>query len=579
MVNETVAWLSHIGIGVANRAPVLRPAVMLVAVLAGALPGQAPRLVDSITQPLAYLSLEAAPAAPTGSSARRQPSAVQSLLADPALAALLAPASTSSTPAATSASDGATKALALVRGLLARSSGELEIALTGVVPDVGQPLLVLRARLHDGEAKRLQDVLAAGELAAPSRQLGSRQAYRLRGDGRDGVGQEVELAVVGDDLVVGNDTLVFAELLQPAAPTVTTASVATTGLAADPRYQALRKQSAASPGALRLYVDWPRLGQRLRSSLDGMPGALLASSGLGTARAVMATVDAANGGFAATLLLDFAADGPTSSAAAAPAASLAGWFAAVQPVAARTLLGELPNRGLGGLVLSVGLAGIFADSHDGAHLLHDIEHAFDEYGLDWQRNVESRLGDLGTVQLQLARSTQAAAELRSVYALKTKGRNAATELFADLRRATEAHGLGRLVGGRERRGVEVLELRGRGPNDLVVYVAAGEDELLIATEAEIVAAAAEAARNAGKPRARREQLVTSAVQSLGSDRVAGLFDVDLVPLFEQLAAVLGGVAGAPKLDLSQLPKRHVGCLDLQPSDSGTLLRIRVLSSR
>ena len=133
--------MSHAGTTIALRRLVSRFSLQLAAALvaAAAVSAQAPRLVDSVEAPLAYMSMEVAPVA---AGARSQPGPVQKLLADPALGVLLGGSDAA----------GATRALALVRGLLTRNSGELEIALTGVVPDGGQPLLVLRARRGDGGA-------------------------------------------------------------------------------------------------------------------------------------------------------------------------------------------------------------------------------------------------------------------------------------------------------------------------------------------------------------------------------------------------------------------------------------------
>jgi hypothetical protein len=220
---------------------------------------------------------------------------------------------------------------------------------------------------------------------------------------------------------------------------------------------------------------------------------------------------------------------------------------------------------------------MLARSHSGEHLLHDLEHAFDEYGLDFQRNVLSRLGAQGTVQLQLARSERAGAELRSVYALRTKGRNAAVDLLGDVRRATEAAGIGRIVPMRERR-IELVEIRSAGPHASVAYVAAHEDDLLLSSDAESLAAAIDDMRSAGRARTRRDQIVGNAVQALGSERVAGLFDVDLAPLFTQFANAVAA-SGGTRLDLSQQPKRHVGTLDVQRNDDGVIVRISVISSR
>jgi hypothetical protein len=573
--------MSHAGTAVALQRLVSRflLSIAVAMVAAAAVSAQAPRLVDSVEAPLAYMSMEVAPVA---AGARSQPGPVQKLLADPALGVLLGGSDAA----------GATRALALVRGLLTRNSGELEIALTGVVPNGGQPLLVLRARLLQSESKRLREVLDAGELAAPGRRFGANKAYRLRdaasqeSAGRDGIGHEVELALVGDDLVVGNDTLAFATLLDPSKPAAVTAATPRKGLAADPHYRVLSTQSKVGAGALRVYVDWPRLGQRLRPSLEGLPGALLRSSGLDSARGVMLTVEGSGAAFAVKLLLDLPKhgaggrpDGRTHGGGSESDAysELAGWLASVQPVAPRALVNELPGGGLGGLVLSVDLARMLARSPSGEHLLHDLEHAFDEYGLDFQRNVLSRLGAQGTVQLQLARSGRAGAELRSVYALRTKGRNAAVDLLGDVRRATEAAGIGRLVPMRERR-LELVEIRSAVLHASVAYLAAHEDDLLLSSDAESLAAAIDDMRSVGRARTRRDQIVGNAVQALGNERVAGLFDVDLAPLFTQFANAVTASGGA-RLDLSQQPKRHVGTLDVQRKDDGVIVRISVISSR
>ena len=78
----------------------------------------AQRLVDSIEAPLLYMALTA------GTGTQQAPKAVQKLLADPAFDALF--------DDGLAAKDATGRALALVRGVLARSAGDLEIALTGV---------------------------------------------------------------------------------------------------------------------------------------------------------------------------------------------------------------------------------------------------------------------------------------------------------------------------------------------------------------------------------------------------------------------------------------------------------------
>lgn len=546
--------------------------------------GQAPRLVDSIESPVAYLCLEAMPATGNGAGntagdTARTPGPVQRLLADPSLDALFG---VSVGVPATSSSSG--RALALVRGVLARSSGELELALTGVLPSAGQPMLILRARLQRAEADRLQMALDGDELAEPARQLGSRTTYRLRGDrgGREGEGRDVELALVGADLIVGNDGTAMREVLAP-PPRVTSATPARAVLSAQPRFQAMRQRLPATPGSLWLYGDWPRLRDRLEASMTGVPGWLLGSSGLGSARAIMVSVAAAQADFTATLLLDFENGAIDRPGMKRRGPDIDGWFAAAEPVPARTLLPELPASGLGGLVLSVDLASVARRSRDSAHVLRKLADGFTRYGLDFERNVLVRLGTRGTVQLHVgqllgARGTEAATEVNAVWSLRTKNKKAAGDLFADLRRVAEAEGIGRMLPAkdgkeRERRPVDLLEVR---HGDASMFVAAHDDVLLLAADAETLNAAVDDVRRAGRSRKGGES-AASTIQAIGGDEVAGLFDLDLEPLFEQVAAAF--TAAGARLDLSALPKRHVGYLDLQRRDGGTVVRVSVLSSR
>ena len=78
----------------------------------------------------------------------------------------------------------------------------------------------------------------------------------------------------------------------------------------------------------------------------------------------------------------------------------------------------------------------------------------------------------------------------------------------------------------------------------------------------------------GKPRARRAD---GAIAAIAGENVAGLFDLDLQPLFERLTSAFTGAA--TRLDLSSLPRRHVGYLDLQHHGDDTIVRVRGLSSR
>jgi hypothetical protein len=78
-----------------------------------------------------------------------------------------------------------------------------------------------------------------------------------------------------------------------------------------------------------------------------------------------------------------------------------------------------------------------------------------------------------------------------------------------------------------------------------------------------------------RARLRREQ--AAAVAAAGGKEIAGLFDLDLEPLFEQIAAALG--KAAINVDFSQLPKRHSGFVDLQRGSAGSVVRVSVTAAR
>ncbi len=561
--------------------------MLMAAAVVGSAPTQdrtagAPRLADCIEAPYAYLRLDRVADAPGAAGPRAGAGSVHRLLADPALDAVLGTGV---------GADGSTRALSLVRGMLHRGPGELELVLTGIVGRQGAPLLLLRASLLRDEADRLrlvlegggvaagaaegEDATAAGALATRHRLVGERQTWRLRGGG-EGPGEVVELALLGDDLVVGNDGSAMREVLE-VDPTRTSATPDRLVLSADPRFTSLHDRIDTPKGSLLVYGDWARLGQRLRGASSGATAQLLGSSGLGAAKPIMITVTPMRADLAATLLLEFD-ERATGGGRGGPrgASDIDGWFAATQPVAAKTLLRELPRGGLGGLVLSVDLAAVAASSPRSAHLIWDLRRAFRDFGLDFERNVLSRLGARGTVQLHFGPLAEgsAFAAVAPVYAVRAKSRAAAHHLFSDLRRVVETTGLGALVdvevedgGGRR---AEVLELR--RDREVSACIGVHDESLLLAEDRDTLTQVLEDLHQ-NRPRGRRDQAAGAAVQSIGGERVAGLFDLDLSPLFERIAAALPGV------DVSALPARHVGYLDTEDRESGTLVRVRVLSSR
>ncbi|MCA8974612.1 MAG: hypothetical protein KDC98_07810 [Planctomycetes bacterium] len=558
----------------------------------------APRLLDTIEAPILYLTLGANAGEPQAGEpqGRTQRHSVQRLLADPAFDTLFGGAVAGGGSGTETSS---TRALALVRGVLGRSSGELEIALTGVVPRGGQPLLVLRAQLQVGEAERLQGALSteSAGLARPHRVLNGRQTYAMLGADGHGTGEvaspgeQVELALVGHDLVVANDGTAIEELLAPDLRTSATRKV----LSSDPRYLRLQSRLEASAGSLVVYGDWPRLGQRLdlgprrEAGADGrapgVPAFVLQWSGLGSARAVMASLSCADDDFTGTVLLDFdvaAEPRPARGDRRWPrqhqgGLGIDGWFASALSIPARTLVQDLPGGGLGGLVLAVDLRDIAQRSHRGAELLHHLRDSFEDFGLDFERNVLSRLGERGTAQLLFRRvEGQAPTEIASIYAVGAISRKAASDLFTDLRRAAEQHGTGRLLPGRPRRSTEILELRPH-PAAPPTLLAVDDASILVAFDVTTIDDYLVETKKAQKHRGKRDATVSRAIQKIGGNEVAGLFDLDFTPWFDRIGELLR--ARKVQVDLSGLPRRHVGFLDLQPRENGLVLRVSVLSSR
>jgi hypothetical protein len=550
-----------------------------------------PRLVDRVEAPLLYLVLEGVPqqtggGEPGTDNEGAHGGPVHALLADPAVGALFGRPSDDQT--------GAGRALSLVRGVITRSAGDVELALTAVVPSSGQPLLVLRARLQTAAAGRLGELLAAPDFAAPERRLGATQTYRLAGEAPNGR-TKIELAVVGDDLVVANDVTAMEELLSPYAA-VTSAASPRRVLSADRRYTDLKTKVSAGPGSLLVYADWQRLGGREDAEAFGLPETLLDASGLDDARSVMASIVAAPGGFSTTLLVDFVS-APSPNAAEGGKAPLGdiginGWLDAIRRAPARSLVGSVPDGGLGSMVLALDLQTLASRSNRGADLLHDVEHAYEEIGLDFRRKFLDRVGTSGALQIAFDAEDRPV----TVFSLRAKNRRAAADLFGDLRKALEAESMGRLLAPAAKGDPEILEIRSEGRrhrdrdhdrdrrsrsangSTITLFAAVHEDSLLLAAEpASLVAVHGERQQAKGQ-RAKRNEALLRAVAGLGSGNVAGLVDMDLRPLFARLAFDLTG-PDEPTLDFAQLPQRHTGIVEVDPRSNGATLRIRFASVR
>lgn len=575
------------------------------------------RLCDSIEAPFAYVSLSTEHADGTAEQPNRG-GAVLSLLTDPALDELFAERSGASDEER-EAGNGAAPTLALVRGVLRHGARDFEMVMTGIAPGRGVPLVVLRARLRQGQADQLRESFGASDSPArPGRELGGHRTFEIPSRIGAGPGRGLELALVGDDFVIGNDSRALAEVLAPEPQRTAAGQPERRVLSSDPRFRALRDRLDLPSGSLLAYGDWQRLGRRLGAQFDGVPAQLLGSSGLGSASSVMITVAPvaahdSESGFDATLLMSFAAGDdrhePHRESGREPrfgrGPSIDGWFAATKPVEVRQLMRELPRSGLGGLVLSVDLRAVASHSHRSSRMVWGLHEAFDEFGLDFERNVLERLGERGTVQLHFGSASPgdegggvdpvglrggAFASVSAVYAMRAKSRAKAQDLFGDLARVAGGTGFGELHELRHnRRRLDVLELRGPA-RDLRVFTCVHDESLLLARSRETLVQVYDDLQRA-KPRGRSEQVSARHLKAIGGESVAGLFDIDLAPLLEHLGQVLPGV------DLGALPTRHLGYLDIDESggdkpadeqagkqeandrEAGTVVRVRVLSSR
>lgn len=536
---------------------------------APALERRAPRLVDRIEAPLAYVALDA------GAGDAGAGSALQRLLADPALQEAFGEAPAPEGPEAGQA--GADRdALAFARTVLARARGEVEFAWTGTVPG-GPPLAVLRARLGEVDAERMRTVLGSGEIAAPLRTVQGHAVYQLRHrSAAERVGHRLEAVVAGLDLIVANHGGAIDEALA-----VGTSSKRV--LAGDPRFVALRERLQAPAGALVVFLDWPRLGSRLATAFDGLPGFLVQFSGLAEPAAVMAAVAPHEDALRSTVLLSFAAR-----------SAVDGWLALAQPTPARTLVGELPVGGVGGLVLAIEPRRLVDGEEPVSAFAQLVRGGCGESGLELDRLVR-RLGKRGTMQLMLVPSAADAVAdgkvAMAAFALQAQSRRAAQDLAEEIQAARQqgrgprperSRGDGPRGDGNGGRpdGSRPEGARGRPrhPHDhghgdrLAAMRCAAIDDLLVFGDDPAVLEAVRAERKAQRS-APHEARVRAALQVLAprNERVAGLLHFDL-----------GSWTGAERF--RGLPLRHTGFLEVPGERDGeaageVVVRLQLLSER
>lgn len=542
-------------------------------------------LRDSLASPMAYVAIDASAGGENGE-------------ANPLLSVLLS-------PALGTAESGS---FALVRGLLARARGQVELALLSVLPSsidpdaAGTPLVVLRTQLAEAERERMQQLFSDPRIARPERTVHGQATFGLVPSENATARRQIEVALVGRDLVVSN----FARGLEEALDRGTAS--ASRCLRDDPRFQRLVGELKPGPGALLVFADWPRCAPRL-ASLQGVPGALLAWSGLGGADAVAAAVmpqplerrgsERAERAFRSQILLSMPSSAPVD-----------GWLSTVSGTSARQMLDDVPVGGLGGMVLSVepGRLVHAMAAPGGPDHPHSPRHPHEPggdrrpgrderpvppagfgprlvggcelHGLDLERIVQ-RLGDRGSMQMLLV---AAGRELAPAFALQAKSKKAASDIVQEIGRALRPDG--KKPEGKAQEPVDLRDLDGHGHMKL----AAVDDWLVFAQDREAIDALAAARRDRAKARPQLDAAVQRAVRTLvgdRSDRHGGLVHLDLRAWFDHLGLSSEGsnrAVGADRaaridVDLG-LPCSHTGFVDVEAESEGrpALVRLHLLST-
>ncbi len=379
------------------------------------------RLVNRLSAPLLLVSGEA-PRAGERSAAR--------LLADdPSVRALLD--SFGIRPDAARSGQGTP--IDQLRTLIEMSSGEFELAICEIFSaEDALPGMVCRLGLTEAQAAALRGALERGTLTRPLRLLGKNQTHVMRSADPDSE-ELFEVALVGRDLLIGNQAASFAEVLLSSN---TTSSVDVhPPMAADPGFRSLYQRVSAEPGSVVVSLSWDRLADDLemrlaRSKVDRAHLPILHALGVMCAERVVIGVESGPAGLEATVLLD-QPDGPC------------GVFRAAQEEPIRKLVDKLPTTGSGGMVVAIDDAKLPAVAKPGAdspspRIGIGIRGGFAAFGVGFDRSVLPKLG--GAVSMHLlpgaaSANTEAGSNeecLRAVMSVPVRNRRDANALFGSL---------------------------------------------------------------------------------------------------------------------------------------------------
>jgi hypothetical protein len=444
------------------------------------------------------------------------------LVADPQLGACLA---------GSDAQDPLLAAVVVLQDVLARSTGEVELALTALQPRTTgcMPLVLFRSRLDAELRERVQALIARGAVVRPGRELEGRQIHELALPAAgteqplDQVGRTVELLLDGDDLLLSNSTTAMADWVRGAGS------------------QPPAEPPSTGPAAATLFVDWARIAPRLAGRTNAAPWPptfgelLLGWSGLASARDATVTFQPSDRGLRVAVRIGLGTDRRP-----------AGWLAGATPADPAAISADMPaaldqggTRSIASIAIALDPKSLFrpppGPRSGRLHSMCDrLAGDLGRLGLDFDAQVLARLGPRAGVQLAVVAGK---GSLRPMFLLQARTPRAAQQLLADLHLRLErlsmvvahpvaaAKGVSTPVGtlhGGAASSTELLHARVPGLGE--VHLAAIGSQLVCSPDAELITAL-RAAGPAG------ERAVPAGVlRELPAGERVGVIALDLRPL-------------------------------------------------
>lgn len=577
------------GTGIALRSHPMRSslAILMTVALAGGSAAQGLRLVDRAASPLAYVSVEAAGSSGSASAGRGDGTAdggeasrsgLDFLLDDPTIRFLMAAQRGGE-------DDPGLVALNRVRDLARLSTGELELALQGLLPRgdaPAQPLLLARVHLSEDGRDRLGAALKDPAVARPGRQIGRGrfQVYGFGGASTDtGPGSRFDVCLVGNDLLFTNHLSSLEELFEGdfADGPVTgigaeegVESVLPTGknpesLAADTAFSELRERLEVGPGAAFVHLDWRRLRDRATTGMDQDRQLVLEGAGLLGADRIAMSMRPVGDHLHTTVVMD-------------QPSGASGLLSVARPAPVKRLVQELPGHGVASLAFSI--------EPDRLRRLPDVRHAAfhaglvglaHDLGVDFDEDIVPLLGAGGSCQIVLLDET--GEESAVALAFRARSGGAAKTLVTRVREGLEKGGRSDRDHDHDRDHTHrwrrpEFAVRGDvlvfGRDESKVSFGAVGDSVVVGLHEDAVERVAHSERSSRRGRSRHQSTVQQRIERLldlhqiDQKSIVGVFDIDGTTAAR--GETPSGESGSGK---------HVGVLVLE----GRALRLELLSER